>query len=41
MIAWKGMTSYLFVMPIRKRLCIYAGFGLGDKILAHSLPMWR
>jgi len=40
-IAWKGMTSYLLAMPIGKRLCICARFGLGDKILAHSLPMWR
>ncbi len=27
----------LLVLPIGKRLCIYVEFGLGDKILAHSL----
>jgi hypothetical protein len=27
----------LLALSIGKRLCVYAGFGLGDKILAHSL----
>jgi hypothetical protein len=30
-------TSSLLVLPIGKRLHICVGFGLGDKILAHSL----
>jgi hypothetical protein len=29
--------SVLLALPIGKRLHIYVGFGLGDKILAHSL----
>jgi hypothetical protein len=41
MIAWKGMTSYLLAMPTGKKLHIYAGFGLWDKILVHTLLMWR
>jgi hypothetical protein len=28
---------YLLALPKMKRLCICAGFGLGDIILAHSL----
>ncbi len=34
-----NVLSILFICSahVRKRLCIYAGFGLGDKILAHSL----
>jgi hypothetical protein len=27
----------LLALPIRKKLCTCVGFGLGDKILAHSL----
>ncbi len=27
----------LLALPIEKRLCIFVGFGFGDKILAHSL----
>ncbi len=30
-------TSSLLALPIGKRLHICAGFGLGDKILVHSL----
>jgi len=29
--------NHLLVLPIGKRSHIYAGFGLGDKNLAHSL----
>jgi hypothetical protein len=28
---------YLLALPIGKRLCISAGFGLGNKKFAHSL----
>jgi hypothetical protein len=29
----------LLALPIGKSLCICAGFGLGDKILTHSLAI--
>jgi len=37
LIQLRWMSCCLLALPIGKRLCIYAGFGLGDKILAHSL----
>jgi hypothetical protein len=42
---WGSIPSRvtLLVLPIRQRLRICVGFGLGDKILAHFIhwPMWR